>query len=425
VAKKKEDFSNPRYVAYYVIYEVMYKGGFSNLLLQKSMNDLSDKDKSLCTNIVYGTIQNYDLLKYQLTQVEYGKLSNKQEVILLMSLYQKHFLDKIPDYAILNEAEKVTVLAIDYNAKKFVVSLLRQLLDKKLLYSESKDEDKNLSINYSHPLWFVKMIKKQYGQEVLLQILKANQKQARLHLRYNTLTNQEDRVLSNPFIEKSNIIEGGYFYNGSAINQLDLYQEGIVSVQDFSSQQVALFAHVKPGMKVLDMCAAPGTKTMHLAQLMNNEGLIKAYDIYDHKKELIESNAKRLGVSIVDVDVCDATKLDDLEAKESFDCILCDAVCTGLGVIKRKPEIKYQDIASSMDQIIGVQKDLLKQAYSLLKKEGHLVYSTCSINKKENQGVINDFLDKHSDMVLEEEKVILGYEVEGDGFYMARLRKKG
>jgi len=424
LARKKSDFTNVRYVAYHIVYEVMYKDGFSNLLLQKSLNDLSDQDKGLCTNIVYGTIQNYDLLRYQLSQVKYDKLSNKQEVILLISLYQKHFLDKIPDYAIVNEAEKVTVLAIDFNAKKFVVSLLRQLLDLPSIYSKSNDSDKDLSINYSHPLWFIKMIKKQYGEDVLEKILQSNNRQAKIHVRYNVLSQQLDRLESNPLFEKSNVVDNGYFYLGNGINKLDLYEEGIISVQDFSSQLVALTAKPKANMKVLDMCAAPGTKTMHLAELMNNEGLIKAYDIYDHKIDLINNNAKRLGIDIVQATCCDATQLDNKEEVESFDLILCDAVCTGLGVIKRKPEIKYQDIASSMDEIIAIQKNLLKQAYRLLKKGGILVYSTCTINKKENEFVVKDFINMYPDMVLESQKQILGIEQEGDGFYIARLIKK-
>jgi 16S rRNA (cytosine967-C5)-methyltransferase len=147
----KKDFTNPRFVAYHIIYEVMYKGGYSNLLLQKSMNALSDKDKGLCTNIVYGTIKNFDLLKYQLEQIDYKKINNKQICIILMSLYQKHFLSKIPDYAIIQQAELITIMAIDNNAKRFVVALLKKLLSLDLKYVLTSDEDYNLAINYSHP----------------------------------------------------------------------------------------------------------------------------------------------------------------------------------------------------------------------------------------------------------------------------------
>lgn len=416
--------NNPRYLAYKAIYEVMYKHGYSNLVLQDDvMNELNDKDKGLVTSIVYGTIQNYNLLEYQLTQVEYQKINNKQLVIILIALYQRHFLDKIPTYAIVDESIKLAKKVLGSYDSKFISALLNKLIESPLLYANSVDEMLNLSINYSHPLWFVKMIKKQYDEETLIKILKANNQPARVHLRYNILSNKYDELLADSNIEVSDIVSSGLYYNNKNIAGFKPYIDGEVSVQDFSSQQVALFASPKAGMKVLDMCAAPGTKTSHLAELMHNEGLIKAYDLYEHKIPLINKQALRLHLDIITAKAYDATKLSEIEADESFDLILCDAPCTGLGVIKRKPEIKYQYISTSMDEIIKIQQELLNQAYSLLKVGGTLVYSTCTINKKENEKQIDELLNKHQDLELVASKLIHNYEVNGDGFYMAKLIK--
>ncbi len=381
----KIDYKNTRYLAYNIVYQTMFNNGYSNLLLKNDLNHLNDQDKGLVTRIVYGSIQNFDLLKYQLTQLKYGKISNKQLVILIISLYQMHFLDKVPNYAIIDEAAKISKMVLDNYQSKFVYSLLKKLESLTLKYADMTDEDQNLAINYSHPLWFIKMIKKQYGEELLLKILEDNHQEAYIYLRYNTLTNSYDELLENPNLKVCDKLANAFTYIGKGLATFKPYLEGQVSVQDLSSQQVALFLNPAKNSKVLDMCAAPGTKTSHLAELMNNTGIIKAYDIYQHKIDLINQQAQRLKITNINAQVHDATMLEELEEVESFDYILCDALCTGLGVIKRKPEIKYQDISKSMDYIIETQEKLLEQAYYLLKKQGILVYSTCTINNKENE----------------------------------------
>lgn len=407
-----------RLTAFEIIYEVLYQNGYSNLLLQKKLDAYSSGDKALITKIVYGTIQNYDLLLYQLTQVKYKKLTNKNKVILAIALYQKHFLAKIPDYSIINEAIEISkIVGNDYQAK-FIGALLHELINKKLIYAQGNDEDENLAINYSHPLYLIKMIKKQYGEEVLLKYLKSNQEDAQIHLRYNRLSKQRELLEKDDLIA---LIDGDtYLYQGQNIGDYSFYQDGVVSVQDINSQKVAPFLNPQAGEKVLDMCAAPGSKTTHLAEIMNNEGLIKAYDIHPHKINLIDKQAQRLNIDNIKASAYDATKLLDVEEKGSYDRILCDAPCTGLGVIKRKPEIKYHN---DMDEIIPIQAQLLEQAYHLLKKDGTLVYSTCTINKKENNKQIEQLLNNHSDLVLEDEKTIFNYENDGDCFYMAKVKK--
>lgn len=420
----KIDYNNTRYLAYNIVYKTIFEDGFSNLLLKNDLNHLNDQDKGLVTKIVYGSIQNFDLLKYQLTQLEYDKLSNKQLIILIISLYQMHFLTKVPSYAIIDQAMLVSKMVLDNYQSKFIFVLLKKLEKLNLIYANMDDEELMLSINYSHPLWFIKMIKKQYGNEILLKVLNDNQKQASLYLRYNTLSNSYNDLLKNPSLKVCDILSNSFIYTEKSIKDFSPFIKGQVSVQDLSSQQVALFLNPAKDSKVLDMCAAPGTKTTHLAEIMSNTGIIKAYDIYQHKIDLINQQAKRLNITNIKAFVHDATDLDKIEDKESFDYILCDALCTGLGVIKRKPEIKYQDISTSMDYIINTQEKLLEQAYCLLKKGGVLVYSTCTINKKENELQIEKFIKKHSDLDLIAEKNIFGFVDNTDSFYLAKIYKK-
>lgn len=416
-------YNNVRYVAFDIIHEVVYQDGYSNLLLKNKINHFEDKDKALITNIVYGVLQNYDLLKHQLTLLDYQKLSHKNEIIILMSLYQKHFLDKIPDYAIVNEALKIVKAISSKYETSFVAALLNEALHNDLTYLDSDNNIDNLSIKYSHPQWLIKMWLKQYGEAITLKMLENNLEKADLFMRYNPITQQQQLIEDNDLYQAT-AFANAYTYHGGNVSDLAEYQRGMVSVQDLSSQQVGSLLNPQPGMKVLDMCAAPGIKTTHLAELMGNEGQIDAIDIHEHKIKLIEENAWRLGLDIINAKHYDATQLSDYIPDETYDMILCDAPCTGLGVIKRKPEIKYQDIAISMDQIMKTQAQLLEQAYPLLKAGGKLVYSTCTVNKKENEKQVQRFLAKYEDLELISEKTIFNFEYNSDSFYMALIVKK-
>ena len=213
-----------------------------------------------------------------------------------------------------------------------------------------------------------------------------------------------------------------YFKSGNIALSKE-YKEGLLSIQDESSQCVALLLNPSSDDYVLDMCSAPGGKTTHLAQIMQNKGRIDAYDLYEHKIPLIENQCKRLGITNVFASAYDSTKLNEKYEPKTFDKILLDAPCSGLGVLSRKPEIKYND-SSSMDEIIKIQEKLLENAYDLLKNGGNMVYSTCTINKKENEKQIQSFIKKHPDMIVLKERTILPFEYHSDGFYMCLLTKK-
>ena len=417
---------NVREAAVYIL-ERIDEGAYINITLNHflSENKLSRVDADLLTRLVYSIKSHQIPLEYYLKQFIEGKRVRPFEKrVLLVASCQMLYFDKIPDYAIIDESVEMVKKKRGPKGAGFINALLRQMTKNKTLDFTHLSDLEQLSLTYSHPLWLVKMLNKQYGHDVLIEILKENQSVPMLSARVNTIKTTTDELLKQyPELKKGVLAKDSIYFASGNIANTSLYKDGLVTVQDEASQWVVEQLDVKPGMKVLDMCSAPGSKTTHIAARMNNEGEIHAYDIFDHKIKLIEANAKRLGCEIIKAKAYDSTKLLEIEEAESFDAILLDGPCSGLGVLARKPEIRYHD-ASMMDELIQIQYELLKTASSLLKKGGHMVYSTCTLNKKENRKNIDRFLGEHPEFELIEDRTILPFEYHSDGFYMARLVKK-
>ncbi|MEG0366614.1 MAG: 16S rRNA (cytosine(967)-C(5))-methyltransferase RsmB, partial [Coprobacillus sp.] len=328
----------------------------------------------------------------------------------------------IPDYAIVNEAVNMAKKKKGMKTAQFINAVLKNALHSNLSL-DHLNEIERLSIETSHPLWMVKMFIKQYGYEVTQKICTANNEVPYKTARVNTLKITRDELLKDESFTKGELSQDAVYYKGSNIADTSYFKDGLLTIQDESSQMVARLLNPSADDCVLDMCCAPGSKTSHLAAIMNNQGKIDAYDLYEHKIPLVNAQMERLGISIVDVKAHDSTTLIDVYPHECFDKILCDAPCSGFGVIARKPEIKYHD-SSSMDEIIKIQEKLLENAYVLCKKGGKIVYSTCTINKKENEKQIESFIKKHPQMKIAKEITILPYEYHSDGFYMCLLEKE-
>ncbi len=399
---------NVREAALDVINKVLTEGAYSNLLLNETIhkNDLNDKDIGLLTELVYGTIQYKMTLDYYLTPyVGDKKIKNVIRNLLRMAFYQKVYLDKIPDHAIINEAVNIAKI---YHQDSFVNAVLRNLMRDGLRDLDLiEDEMERLSIETSHPLWLVKMWSKQYDFETTKRVCFMNNMKPYQFARLNLFKDSKENILKRLADFQINYqlteIEEGIYLKNEAIAETSLYKSGYLNVQDLSSMMVTKILSPQQHEKIIDVCAAPGGKSTHIAEAMKDSGEVIACDIYEHKINLIEFNARRLGLNSVHPILIDATKLTTRFEENSFHRVLVDAPCSGLGVIRRKPEIKYNKKPSNLDEIIGIQKDIIDEAVKLVKIDGTLVYSTCTINKKENEKMVTYILEKYPEFGLNPE----------------------
>ena len=410
--------------AYRILNQYFEDESFLNIALNEELkkSELKREDKDLCTTIVYGTIQNLLAIQYQLQPYIKGKrVKKKIKTLLYLSLYQLMYLDKIPEYAVINEAVNIAKKQ-GYQTSKFVNAVLRNFVRNERRSLEGLDELERISIETSHPLWMVKMFNKQYGLEKTKKICLEDNTPPTRSGRVNTLKASKEELLKEGCFKEGTLSKDALLYDKGNLALTSYFKEGKVTIQDESSQLVARLLDPQKTDYVLDMCSAPGSKTTHLSALMENQGKIEAYDLYEHKVKLVEYILRRLGVKNVHIQAGDSTKLKEVYSEKTFDRILLDAPCSGFGVLKRKPEIKYHD-SSIMDGLVSLQELLLENAYYLLKNDGTMVYSTCTINKKENELMIQKFIEKHPDMEVIKQRTILNYEYHTDGFFMCKMKK--
>jgi 16S rRNA (cytosine967-C5)-methyltransferase len=388
-----------------ILYRVFCDNGYASLLMRKMKAD--EKDAAFIAETVYGTIRNRTLLEEQWKPFA-RKAKQKTAVILDMSVYQLFFMD-VPDYAVVNEAVELA----GKHEGKFVNAVLRRVIEQGPVTFEKPE------IQYSHPAWIYGLWKAHYGEETALRIMEHDQNKAVSYGRINTLKTSKEEMEKDPSLQ---FIDDICFRFEGPLQKSTAFREGRVLIQDYSSQQTVKLLDPRPGMKVLDACAAPGTKTQQIAMLMENRGEITAGELHEHRAKLIDELMKRTGVSIVTSKVMDATK-EGLFEKESFDRILCDVPCSGLGDLSHKPEIRWHLKPEDLDEITVIQKQILSACSSYLKRGGILVYSTCTLNRKENENQVKNFLKSHEDFELLSERTIFPFEHDSDGFYMAALKR--
>ncbi|MGM9986569.1 MAG: 16S rRNA (cytosine(967)-C(5))-methyltransferase RsmB [Bacillaceae bacterium] len=442
-----------REVALDCILAVHKNGAYSNLLLNNEINksNLNGKDIALLTELVYGTIQNETLLNYYLDP--FFKNPKKVEpwvrYLLQLSFYQMILLEKIPDRAVIFEAVEIAKKRGHKGISSMVNGVLRSLQRNGHRSTEEiKDEAMRISVETSHPLWLVKEWITQYGVETTRRICEINLTPpvatARVNVMKTSVAEMMDVLREKGFdVEEGDLSQDAIKLLKGNIAKTSEYEQGYVSIQDESSMLVARALGVKEGQSVLDTCAAPGGKTSHIAELLHNTGKVMSFDLHKHKAKLIRQQVERLGLTNVEVGTCDARKITTAVGEQKFDRILIDAPCSGLGVIRRKPDIKWSKTKEDVLKLVEIQKEILNEVSSCLKDNGILVYSTCTIEKDENEEVINHFLQTHPnfelDMTLSERMpnvlVDSGAVKNGqiqvlpsmfgtDGFYIACLRKK-
>ena len=427
-----------RNLALKVLEDVFVNQAYSNIALNKHLkgSQLSVTDKGLVTELVYGTVARKLTLEWYLSHFieDRDKLDSWLYVLLLMSVYQLQYLDKLPDHAVVNEAVEIAKLR-KKGSEKLVNAVLRRVLREGLPDIASiKRKNKHDSIAYSLPVWLVSKLKEEYGEERAQAIFESLLKRNKASIRVTDLSRKEeiktllsasDSILSNTGLVK----EQGHFAGHH------LFAEGAITIQDESSQLVAPTLHLQGEEQVLDACAAPGGKTVHIASYLTT-GQVTALDLYDHKLNLIQENAERLGVADrVRTEKLDARKVHDFFGQNCFDRILVDAPCSGIGLLRRKPDIKYNKETADFMSLQEIQLEILGSVCQTLRKGGIITYSTCTIVSEENFQVVQTFLERHPEFeqvkleheckdILKDGCILITPELYGsDGFFISQFRK--
>lgn len=425
------------------------KEAYSNILLNRciSESNLNEKDRGLVTEIVYGTLKykyTIDKILAYFIKKDFKKLDLSVLNMLRISIYQIKYLDKIPEFAAVNEAVDIIKKSNGIGASKFVNGVLRNYLRNKDANFVKDNEMEKLCFEYSFEPWMAKLFIKQYGKEKATYIMRGSNEVPSISFRTNVIRTNTEQVLKK-LKEAEFIAEKGYIASeaitiikGKNIEDNKLFNEGYITVQDESAMLVASSMELEEDMKVFDMCSAPGGKTTHISEIMNNTGEVKAFDIHKNKLKLIENSAKRLGLSNITLTELDSSNFKE-EYEETADRVLIDVPCSGLGIIRKKPEIKWNKTSKDLKSLINIQKKIMEAACRYVKVNGILMYSTCTLNKEENEENIKWFLSKHKEFIVEtlcfDEKDNIMYNENGsvtilpnkymDGFFICKLRKLG
>lgn len=432
-----------RQTAYEILLKIEKEGAFSNLAIDGALasSSLPQKDRALVSAIIYGTIERKLTLDYQLESrltKPLGKLKKNVHTLLRMGAYQLLFLDRIPNSAAVNETVR---LAHDNNmgyAAGMINAVLRKIAASGLILPDkNEDKLKYLSIKYSCPTPLISMWIKAYGEENTAELLKASLESSPVTLRVNKLKITADNLISALETENTQAVrvpenENALYITslGRNIERLESFEKGYFHVQDLASQYCAEALGAREGDRVIDMCSAPGGKSFTIAESMNNNGDILSCDIYPSRTKLIDDGAKRLGITCITTCVADGGKYYPNVRKA--DRVLCDVPCSGLGVIRHKPEIKYKPL-DDFKELPEIQYGILSNAAAYVKNGGRLVYSTCTLNKKENDKVCDRFLSEHSefkcirpldiDAFGDKYYTLMPHKNNCDGFFIAVFQK--
>ena len=427
-----------RNLALAVLEDVFVNQAYSNIALNKHLkgSQLSAPDKGLVTEIVYGTVARKLTLEWYLSHFiqDRDKLDNWLYILLLLSAYQLRYLDKIPNHAVVNEAVELAKFR-KKGSEKMVNAVLRRILREGWPdIATIKRKNKRDSIAYSLPVWLVSKLKEEYGEERAQAIFDSLLVRNKASIRVTDLSRKEEikavlEASDSPLAATGLVKEQGYFAGH------DLFSEGAITIQDESSQLVAPTLDLQGHEQVLDACAAPGGKTAHMASYLTT-GQVTALDLYDHKLDLIQENAQRLGVADrVQTQKLDARKVHEFFEKDSFDKILVDAPCSGIGLLRRKPDIKYNKETADFTSLQEIQLEILGSVCQTLRKGGIITYSTCTIVSEENFQVVEAFLESHPEFeqvkleheckdILKDGCILITPELYGsDGFFISQFRK--
>lgn len=445
--------ANPRRAAFDILLRIEKERSYADILIDRELSGdaLQGPDRGLLTELVYGVLRRrgtLDQIINQFSKQHVEKLERAVLILLRLGLYQEFFLDRVPVSAAVNETVKLAH-ALAPRAAGFINAVLRSADRERdaIRYPDrAADPAGFIAARYSNPRWITVDWLDQLGEAEAEALAQAMLATPPFTVRVNTLKASREELLARLAAEGMTAEEGRWspfalHLSGSVqLATLLSFREGLFTVQDESSQLAAILLDPRPGERVLDLCAAPGGKTTHIAQLMDNRGAILACDAAPRKLQLIEQTAARLGITIIQTLPINAAKPLVPLVESKFERILVDAPCSGLGVLRRNPEGKWWKSRQNIAELALTQRAILKNAADRLAEGGALLYATCSTTREENEAVVDDFLSRRPDFVLEDLRVLFpDYEElftergcfrswphrHGmDGFFAARIRKQ-
>lgn len=425
--------TNERETALYVLVEVFEQGAYANIALKKVLKrreDLNQIQKSFVTELVNGTLRNLICIDYTINAFSKIKTSKMKPVILntlRISVYQAKYMTKVPHSAICNEAVKIVKSKGLTGLSGFVNGVLRNIIRNisNISYPDKeKDPIGYLSVIYSYPEWILNYWLEDLDYDTVEEICRVQNIAPMMSICVNTLKIDKESLIKK--LNEENILTEYTDLNimriskTSDIQNTTCFKEGLFHVMDKSSATVVEMLDPSAGDTMLDICAAPGGKSFYAAYMMKNEGKIIARDIYEHKLKLINNETKRLGLRIVSTEEKDAT--ESSEDKVLADVVLADVPCSGLGILRKKPDAKYNKTLEQVGGLQQLQRKILSTTHNSVKEGGILVYSTCTISKRENIDNVNWFIENYPFEVLEI-KNILPTE-DSDGFFIAKMKRK-
>ena len=439
--------SNPRFQALLILNSIFSEGAYANLTLNKVLKDspLEPRDKALVTELVYGTVKATGTLDWLIDRSINRPLRKVTPIILnilRMSVYQVFYLTRIPDSAACNEGVELAKRFGDEGMVKFVNGVLRGMIRNKAQLkfpTIERNEPLHIALTYLHPEWLVQRWRYRFGTEDTIKLCEYDNKTPSLTLRVNTLKISREELAKKLTAAGMEVHDSLWSKDGLVLDKLTSLSELMkkfgqyIYIQDESSMLVADILNPQPEETVFDLCSAPGGKTTHLAQKMGNKGKILATDIYEHKLDLIQENARRLGIKIIKTELQDASE-PRKEWQGQADRVLVDAPCSGLGVLGRRAEARWTKKEKDLSKFPFLQKKILAVGATYVKVGGRLVYSTCTLERDENTRVAADFLKNNPNFKAVEfahpvtgEKItelqLLPQKDKIDGFYIALFER--
>ena len=409
-------------------------GEYSHIALKNVLDKyqyLEKRERAFITRVVEGTLERQIEIDYIINQFSKVKVNKQKPVIrtiLRSSVYQLKYMDQVPDRAVCNEAVKLAVKKGFVNLKGFVNGVLRNIsrnLDQ-IVYPDQSDETMNLSVRYSLPIWMVEKWLWTYEMDTVAKMGEAFLKERPVTVRRNTA------VVSEEEFEKELKKDGVEFQKHPALSYayelkkydylagLSAFQKGYFYIQDISSMQVAEWADPKEGDYIIDVCAAPGGKSIHLAEKLMGSGHVEARDLTDYKVALIEENIERSGLDNIEA-VCQDATVDNEKSYKKADILIADLPCSGLGILGKKPDLKSKMTLEMTKDLAVLQRRILTVVQNYVKPGGKLIYSTCTINREENEDNTAWFVENFSDFEKIREKQMIPGNDAGDGFYIAEF----